>query len=115
MTGKVTDHQDRVYAAPEIDPNQTVTVLEDASSANETHWKATVHCAGCSQWTNPAGTDVALDPAATAAPIAWAASVAAVDDPADPESGLTVHSTTGFFAVSLAEAQAEGFEDVIPA
>lgn len=107
--------QCRVYIYPEVDPGQTLSLLPTASTTNETHWKATVLCDGCSLFTNNAGAEVALDPAATAVPFGWATAADAPDTPADPESTFGAHSATGYFAFSLLDAQAEGFEEVIGA
>ena len=101
----------RVYDLPIANPDATITVLP-GSGANDTHWKATVLCEGCSTWTK-SGTDVAVDPSATSVPFAWALSEEAPAEPDDPDSSFGVHSATGFFSWSLLDAQTEDFDEVV--
>jgi len=108
----ISGRKTEVYTYPEVDPAVTLTALA-GSYANETHWKASILCEGCSQFTNPAGNEIVLDPAATAAPFAWASADTAPADPADPASTFGFHSETGYLTFNLAEAQAEGFEEAI--
>lgn len=84
------------------------TILK-GSSANDTHWTLTTLCQGCSTWVHNGGAKEVLDPGATAASFAFAASAVPPIDPTDPTSPIGIHSEHGIFTVDLAAAKSEQF------
>lgn len=83
------------------------TLLE-GSGTNSTHWYASVLCQGCSQWKGGS-----VNPANTAAPLAWAASSKPVAKPSDPSSSFSIHDSKAQFKFDLTAAKATGFEAAI--
>jgi hypothetical protein len=79
-------------------------VQNAGSKANATHWTLDAVCKGCSKWA--AGS---LNPAATAAPLAWAFSAKAPATPASNTSTFGYHDNKGRFTLSLASAKSPDF------
>lgn len=94
-------------------PDATFTPILSGTMANETHWKITTVCEGCSTWVK-GGTDVALDPAAESVPFAFAYSSEPPTTPDDEASPLMIHDLFGFWSWSLLDAQEERFDEVFP-
>lgn len=84
------------------------TVLK-GSVANETHWVLTTLCQGCSTWVHNGGAKEVLDPGATAASFAFAASAVPPIDPTDPFTPIGIHSEHGIFTLDLAAAKSDQF------
>lgn len=101
----------RDYASPLENPDATFTPILSGTSANETHWKTTTVCEGCTAWTK-GGTDVALNASATSVPFAMAYSAEAPATPDDEASPVTIHDSFGFWSWSLLDAQEKRFEEV---
>ncbi|KAI1142106.1 iron reductase domain protein [Hypoxylon sp. FL0543] len=85
------------------------TVLK-GSTVNATHWTLTTLCQGCSAWVHNGGSKETLDPGATAASFAFAASPTPPVDPTDPASPFGIHTEHGLFTVDLAAAKSENFD-----
>ncbi|KAI0179282.1 iron reductase domain protein [Hypoxylon sp. FL1284] len=97
------------HVQPETYEEAGHTVLK-GSSVNETHWTLTTLCQGCSAWVNNGGAKVELDPGATAASFAFAASAVPPIDPTDPLSPIGIHSEHGIFKLDLAAAKSDKFD-----
>ncbi len=80
------------------------------SSVNATHWTLTTLCQGCSTWIHNGGAKESLDPGATAASFAYAASAVPPVDVADPWSPIGIHSEHGIFQMDLAGAKSDQFD-----
>ncbi|KAI1376862.1 putative iron reductase domain protein [Hypoxylon crocopeplum] len=97
------------HIQPEIYDPAAHTVLK-GSTANETHWTLTTLCQGCSTWIHNGGAKETLDPGATAASFAYAASAVPPIDPTDPLTPIGIHSEHGIFTLDLASAKSEQFD-----
>ncbi|KAK6953289.1 hypothetical protein Daesc_005590 [Daldinia eschscholtzii] len=96
------------HVQPEIYEQANHTVLQ-GSTANATHWTLTTLCQGCSTWIHNGGAKEVLDPGATAASFAFAASAVPPVDPTDSLSPFGIHSEHGIFTLDLAAAKSEQF------
>ncbi|KAI0888695.1 iron reductase domain protein [Annulohypoxylon maeteangense] len=85
------------------------TVLK-GSTVNETHWTLTTLCQGCSTWIHNGGSKEILDPGATAASFAYAASAIPPIDITDPGSPIGIHSEHGIFTIDLSAAKSTQFD-----
>ncbi|RYP66945.1 hypothetical protein DL771_007519 [Monosporascus sp. 5C6A] len=97
------------HVQPDIYDEAVYTTLK-GTSANATHWTLTTLCKGCSQWVNNGGARTTLDPGATAARFAFAASPTPPLDPADPWSPFEIHSEHALFTLDMRAAQSPDFE-----
>ncbi|KAI1645206.1 putative iron reductase domain protein [Daldinia loculata] len=96
------------HVQPEIYESANHTTLQ-GSTANATHWTLTTLCQGCSTWIHNGGAKETLDPGATAASFAFAASATPPIDPTDPSSPIGIHSEHGIFTLDLAAAKSAQF------
>ncbi|XDG09088.1 hypothetical protein ABKA04_008703 [Annulohypoxylon sp. FPYF3050] len=85
------------------------TVLK-GSTVNDTHWTLTTLCQGCSTWIHNGGSKETLDPGATAASFAFAASATPPIDVTDPGSPIGIHSEHGIFTIDLSAAKSTQFD-----
>ncbi|KAI1097257.1 iron reductase domain protein [Jackrogersella minutella] len=97
------------HIQPDVYESANHTVLK-GSTVNDTHWTLTTLCQGCSTWVHNGGSKETLDPGATAASFAFAASATPPIDIADPASPIGIHSEHGIFTVDLAAAKSDQFE-----
>ncbi|KAI0152171.1 iron reductase domain protein [Hypoxylon sp. NC0597] len=97
------------HVQPDVYEAANHTVLK-GSTVNATHWTLTTLCQGCSTWVHNGGAKEVLDPGATAASFAFAASAVPPIDPTDPTSPIGIHSEHGLFTVDLAAAKSENFD-----
>ncbi|KAI1762854.1 iron reductase domain protein [Hypoxylon sp. FL1150] len=96
------------HVQPDLYDPAAHTVLK-GSTVNDTHWTLTTLCQGCSTWVHNGGAKEVLDPGATAASFAFAASAVPPVDVADPATPIGIHSEHGVFTVDLAAAKSAQF------
>ncbi|CAI6025038.1 unnamed protein product [Clonostachys chloroleuca] len=100
------------YSLPAAWDGATLAVL-DGSTVNATHWVATIHCKGCSQWDELKPDNNKLDPNAQNV-IAYAYSSKAVNTPSDPNSSFSAHDEASPFGLDFTKARSSDFESWIP-
>ncbi|KAI0008382.1 actin-domain-containing protein [Xylariaceae sp. FL0662B] len=96
------------YYLPALYEDATYTVLEKGTSVNETHFKFTALCSGCTSWSDFDGNPYYVNGAGDAS-FAYAYSTTPVEDPADPEGGFSIHDSVGRWIHDTAGARSADF------
>ncbi|KAI1076843.1 hypothetical protein F5B20DRAFT_553940 [Whalleya microplaca] len=96
------------YYLPAAYEDATYTVFEQGTSVNETHFKLTALCSGCTSWTDFDGNPYFLNGEGDAS-FAYAYSTTAVEEPANQDSGFSIHDTVGRWTHDLAGARSADF------
>ncbi|OTB01763.1 putative iron reductase domain protein [Hypoxylon sp. CI-4A] len=102
------------FAAAHVQPDAYDPAKQSilkGSTVNDTHWTLTTLCQGCSTWIHNGGAKETLDPGASAASFAFAASAVPPIDPTDPSSPIGIHSEHGLFTLNLTAAKSDKFND----
>ncbi|KAI1075112.1 hypothetical protein F5B20DRAFT_585687 [Whalleya microplaca] len=89
--------------------------LLGGSISNDTHWTVNALCKGCSIWSHDGGSKTNLDPGASEANFAWAASPTPPLDPADNSSVFGIHTEHGTFTLDFAAAKSDQFDAYVEA
>lgn len=100
------------HTAPAVYTGATYTVLP-TSVTNATHWKLDVLAQGVSSWTDASGKTASLNPASTAASLAWASAARAVTQPANNASAFPGHDAKGKFTADLSSAKLANFAALV--
>ncbi|KAG4218107.1 hypothetical protein PC116_g33413, partial [Phytophthora cactorum] len=93
------------YYVPGPYEDAKYTVLK-GTSVNETHFKFTALCTGCASWTDFDGNPYILNGAGDTN-FAYAYSATPVEEPANPETGFSIHDTVGRWIHDLGNARSD--------
>lgn len=110
---ELTTSRSSGYYQPEIYTDGTLEILK-GSSANATHYKATLLAKGFSSWADFDGNVANLDGSAQIR-FAYAYSTTPVDDPASVDSTFSIHNSVGRWVHDLGAARSESFADWVEA
>ncbi|KAK6948792.1 hypothetical protein Daesc_010563 [Daldinia eschscholtzii] len=97
------------YYVPGPYEDAKYTVLK-GTSVNETHFKFTALCTGCASWTDFDGNPYILNGAGDTN-FAYAYSATPVEEPANPETGFSIHDTVGRWIHDLGNARSDKFKE----
>ncbi|KAI2627639.1 actin-domain-containing protein [Hypoxylon sp. NC1633] len=97
------------YYQPGTFDGSTYTVLK-GTSVNETHFKFTALCTGCASWTDFDGNPYILNGAGDTN-FAYAFSSTPMEEPANPDTGFSIHDNVGRWIHDLAGARSEQFPE----
>lgn len=100
------------YFSPPEYPDAQYTILESGTYLNETHFKVTAKCTGCSRWGDDDMGYTELDPQYQTI-MAYAYANEPVDTPEDASSSFGIHKSLGHPIFDLASGKNADFDDKV--
>ncbi|KAL8297540.1 hypothetical protein RB597_006570 [Gaeumannomyces tritici] len=100
------------YYVPPIYKAAKYQILPKGTFVNATHFQVTAKCSGCTSWGDDDIGVTYLNPKEDQY-LAFAYSSAPVEEPANPESGFSMHDVTGHWVHSFAQGVNPDFEQLL--